>query len=246
MLTQLAILADIVDGTIPLPGRLPPGMHFATTPLAVARPLTFLFPGQGSQFPDMLRDVAVEFAEVAECFENADRVSRETARRSAALSSRRRGLTNSIARDADRLKATEIAQPALGACDAAMLRLLGSFGIEPALAAGHSYGELVALHAAGCFDQATLFRLSAARGRAMAATTTGGVEDPGTMMAVRSAKKTLEAIAGNRAVSIANHNSPLQTVISGTTAGIEQAAQQLERSGLTGQKIPSRGHFIHS
>ena len=51
-------------------------------------------------------------------------------------------------RQAEALRATEVAQPAIGAASVGLLRLLSSFGLEPDMAAGHSYGELVALHAA--------------------------------------------------------------------------------------------------
>src|SRR5262249_10309513 len=48
-----------------------------------------------------------------------------------------------------------------------MLRLLGAMGLEPDVVGGHSYGELVALHAAGVLDARDLAALSAARGRLM-------------------------------------------------------------------------------
>jgi len=49
----------------------------------------------------------------------------------------------------------------------AMARLLGRFGVKPAMAGGHSYGELVALSIAGAFDPAALLALSQARAQAM-------------------------------------------------------------------------------
>ena len=63
------------------------------------------------------------------------------------------------------LTATNIAQPAIGACDLAMLELMAKFGVSPDMTAGHSYGEYVALHAAGVFTTNELLRLSAERGR---------------------------------------------------------------------------------
>ena len=62
---------------------------------------------------------------------------------------------------------TDVAQPAIGAACVGMLRLLRSLGLEPDMVAGHSYGELVALHAAGVLDAEALAELSEARGRLM-------------------------------------------------------------------------------
>ena len=47
---------------------LPPGIHFALEPLGPSAPVAILFPGQGSQFPNMLRDLAIEFGEVSTLF----------------------------------------------------------------------------------------------------------------------------------------------------------------------------------
>ena len=116
----------------------------------------------------MGRDLAVAFPEVRACFERADRalagktprplsryifpppafeLGRENARHQAALTE------------------TEVAQPALGATALALFHVLRSLGVEPQMLAGHSYGEFVALCAAGCFGEEDLARLSEARGR---------------------------------------------------------------------------------
>ena len=55
-------------------------------------------------------------------------------------------------RQAEALRATEVAQPAIGAASVGLLRLLAKLGVKPEMTAGHSYGELVALHAAGALD----------------------------------------------------------------------------------------------
>ena len=63
------------------------------------------------------------------------------------------------------MRATEIAQPAIGAASVGLLRLLAELGVKPDMTAGHSYGELVALHAAGALDTRGLAVLSSTRGR---------------------------------------------------------------------------------
>ena len=71
------------------------------------------------------------------------------------------------AEDQRALMETDVAQPAVGAACVAMLRLLEQLGCEPDLCGGHSYGELVALHAAGVLSASALAELSQARGRFM-------------------------------------------------------------------------------
>src|SRR6185295_3937760 len=65
------------------------------------------------------------------------------------------------------LTATEWAQPALGLQSAALLRVLSAIGVRPDCVAGHSFGEVAALHAAGTLDEATLLRVSRRRGELM-------------------------------------------------------------------------------
>ena len=73
-----------------------------------------------------------------------------------------------------------MAQPAIGAVSLGALRVLESFGLDAGAAAGHSYGELTALCAAGRLDEASFHALSRLRGRLMAA----GDGDKGSMLAV--------------------------------------------------------------
>jgi acyl transferase domain-containing protein len=144
--------------------------------------VAFLFPGQGSQYPNMLRDLAVHFHEVRERFEAADRVladfydeplSRFVFPPPAFREEQARAQQESLTR-------TDVAQPALGAADVALASLLAKLGVAPDMAAGHSYGEYVALSVAGAFDFEDLCRISRARGRSIIE---AGGEDLGTMAA---------------------------------------------------------------
>ncbi|HEU4403010.1 MAG TPA: beta-ketoacyl synthase N-terminal-like domain-containing protein, partial [Candidatus Polarisedimenticolia bacterium] len=161
----------------------PTGIYFAASPYGREGKIAFLFPGQGSQYPDMLRDLAIHFTEVRVEFERAEaalagRLPEPLGRRifpppaftSEEQHQRQQALT-----------ATDVAQPALGAAGLAMLRLLGALGVRPDMLAGHSYGEYVALCAAGVFDAETLALLSNARGRSILE---AARQDLGTMAAV--------------------------------------------------------------
>lgn len=208
------------------------GIYHALSPLRHEGSLAFLFPGQGSQYPGMMRDICTHFSSVREALERADE----------ALSSRiPEGLSRFIypppaftteAEDAARrsLTATQIAQPALGAIEVGLLSLLRDLGIEPELAAGHSYGEYVALHAAGVMDEVNLFELSEARGRIIAES---AGENPGTMTAARAGYEAVSrAIDGVEGVWIANFNAPEQTILAGTRDGIARAQHALESAGI--------------
>lgn len=217
--------------------RDPKGVYFAPSPIANAK-VAFLFPGQGSQTPGMLGDVAVAFPAARRAFEAADR----------ALDTQlSKPLSHYIFpppafRDEDRtaneaaLKATNVAQPALGAADMAMFRVLSQFGVVPDMAAGHSYGEFAALCAAGSMTVEELIRVSELRGRVIIESAKGEL---GTMAAVDADEaKTAALIDGLAGVWIANLNSPRQTVISGTEAGVAAALDKLKAAGVAGKRIP--------
>src|SRR4051812_12165603 len=117
-----------------------------------------------------------------------------------------------------------------------MLGLLGSLGLEPEMVAGHSYGELVALHAAGGFSAETLVELSEARGRFLQASV--GAE-PGAMAAVAAGPDRIGAVLeGIEGVEAVNWNGPAQTVLSGTQAGVGRAIDRAKGLGLRAQALP--------
>ena len=204
--------------------------------------VAFLFPGQGAQFPNMLCDLAVEFSEVRTCFERADQVLGEALERPLS----RFVFPPPMFTDRDRavafeeLEATDVAQPALGACDLGMARVLASFGMTTAMVGGHSYGELVALCAAGCMDERTLYRLSWERGEAMVAASREQTDaDLGQMLAVAADVAAVRRVVdGCPSVWLANLNSPSQTILSGSRAGLEQARQRLQASGMASTRVP--------
>ena len=104
------------------------------------------------------------------------------------------------------------------------------------MTAGHSYGEYVALAAAGVISDSALFDLSESRGRAIKDTTH---DEAGTMAAVQAdADAITKALDGMEGITLANHNSPRQTVISGANAAVRAAIQKLEAAGLAARLIP--------
>jgi acyl transferase domain-containing protein/NAD(P)H-dependent flavin oxidoreductase YrpB (nitropropane dioxygenase family) len=215
----------------------PRGVYFSSRPQARSGQIGFLFPGQGSQRPDMLRDLAVHFEEVRSCFETASRclADRFPKPLGAYVFPPPRFSPEEEQACEAALTQTQVAQPALGAAGIAMATLLRRLGVTPAAAAGHSYGEYVALCAAGALSPEQLYRLSEARGRVIVESAD---TDLGTMAAVHGGRaEVAAALDGVPGVWIANLNTPRQTIISGTRAGVEAGCARLNAAGLTTRAI---------
>ncbi len=145
----------------------------------------------------------------------------------------------------------EIVQPATVRASLAGLGALAHLGIEASHAAGHSLGELVALHWAGAIDEDALLRIAAARGRAM-----DRAGRPGAMAAIGAeAEQVRELIAGVGAswpadapaptLCLACLNSPQQTVVSGDRAAIDELVRRAGARGLTASVLQTT-HAFHS
>jgi acyl transferase domain-containing protein len=229
----------------------PPGVYAGS----VAKPagkVAVVFSGQGSQYPNMAREAALHFGAVRDALGEADEILRaefeQRFGRGASLSRfiYPRGAYDDKAKALARqlLASTDVAQPALGAVETGLFRLLGSLGLAADMYAGHSYGEFAALHAAGAIDFPSLMRISAARGRFIVDAARAEGAELGTMAAVNAPRAVVEsALAGLEGVILANHNAPLQSVISGTRAGVEAASAKLAAAGAEVTPIPVAAAF---
>ena len=202
------------------------GVYYESGPLA--GDLVLLFPGQGAQYPGMFLDLACRFPEMQRALAEADTAfatdhegSDETPRLSDYIYPQPAFDRESRRREEEALRATEVAQPALGAVSLGAAFILDSFGVKPGAVAGHSYGELPSLCIAGRFDSETLHRLSRLRGRSMAE----GTGDRGAMLAVLAGRDAIETVLGEDGLSlvVANKNAPRQSVLSGASSEIARA-----------------------
>ncbi|MGO9917297.1 MAG: beta-ketoacyl synthase N-terminal-like domain-containing protein, partial [Isosphaeraceae bacterium] len=216
----------------------PRGIHFAARPAWAGEPVAFVFPGQGSQSPGMLQELAVLFPEVRGAFDEFDREIAQARGRLIGPLVFPPPAFDAATREEARvaLMETDVAQPAVGAACVGLLRLLQAMGLEPSVMAGHSYGELVALHAAGVLDAPALAVLSQARGRLMREAG-GGVS--GSMAALMTGPDEVEKLAGDVPdVRVANWNGPSQTVIAGPTAAVKKAVELAASRGIQGRMLP--------
>lgn len=181
----------------------------------------FLFPGQGSQFAGMGKTLAENFDAAREVFEQADDAL------GFALSKL------CFEGPDDQLKLTENTQPALVAVSVAAWKVLRVEVGEPDYVAGHSLGEYSALVAAGSLDFGDALRTVRKRGRYMQEAVPAGV---GAMAAIlKLPAGALDGILAEAAqgevVSIANLNSPDQTVIAGHKGAVDRAMELAKAAG---------------
>lgn len=249
----VARLTALSDHLSDAGAALPSGASVSDTPLlAEGGQLAYVFPGQGTQYPGMLRDLATTFPEMHRVLEQADAVLADRMAEKGAPGGRLSRMILPVAlydddrtrAAAERLTRTDVAQPALGAVEAGLLSILSGMGLAPQMTAGHSYGEFVALHSAGVLNLPDLLRVSEARGRFMVEAGTGG--DLGTMAAVMADRDAVSAAISDIAdVIVANHNAPAQTILSGPVPAIEAAIAKLDAAGMTALRIPV-GAAFHS
>jgi [acyl-carrier-protein] S-malonyltransferase len=181
--------------------------------------IAYVFPGQGSQWAGMGKDLAASLPEARAVFEEADSV-----------------LGFSLSRlcfegPEDVLRQTVNAQPAIMTLSIVQLRTspLLAERPRPSFLAGHSLGEYTALVAAGTLPFADALRLARERGRLMQE---AGDQAPGGMLAIIGLDEAaVRAVCGDSGMEIANINSPGQIAISGPAPAMERATQLAKEKG---------------
>ncbi|GGO95486.1 type I polyketide synthase [Wenjunlia tyrosinilytica] len=192
------------------------------------------FSGQGSQYPGVAMDLYGSEPVVRETLDECDALLREHADWSLL----------DVLRDEDpaRVKATEVAQPALFAVQIALSRLWRSWGVVPDAVIGHSMGEVAAAVVAQALTLPEAARLIVERGRLMQRATGSG-----RMVAVElSAAEVVKRLGGRYPeVSVATVNGPTSVVIAGPPAPVEGAVGELRRSGANAVPLPVDYAFHH-
>jgi [acyl-carrier-protein] S-malonyltransferase len=189
-----------------------------------------LFPGQGSQFVGMA-DTWLEHPAGRAVLEEASEVLGYD--------------VVEASRDDKQLGDTAVVQPALFACDLAAYRVLEAEGMRFHMAAGHSLGEFAALVAAGAIEFRPGLEAVVERGHAMH---DAAEASPGAMTALiglspEQAAEICETAGRGDVLTVANENSPKQTVVSGTIPAIERAEELARSRGAKAVRLNVAGSF---
>ncbi len=214
----------------------------STAPPVRPEQTAFLFPGQGSQYPDMLLQLETLYPSVQRGALRMNGWWRN--RNGSAISELITSSARGLAATETLLKNTRHTHPALLYASLNLATLLRDMGIRPGWMVGHSAGEIIALAAAGKMSLDDALTIMDARGKAFADMQ---VDDFGRMLAVRAETKTVEKIlseTGSAAV-IANVNSPVQVILSGPSDAVAALEPLLVERGIRSVALKV-SHAFHS
>ncbi|MBD2448700.1 acyltransferase domain-containing protein [Nostoc sp. FACHB-152] len=200
------------------------------------RPVVFMFPGQGSQYVNMAREIY----ETEEVFKEQVDYCSEFLKPLLGLDLRHILYTSDekIDEASKQLQQTGIAQPAIFVIEYALAKLWQSWGVEAQAAIGHSIGEYVAATLAEVFSLEDALSLVAARGQLMQQLPTGA------MLSVPLPADKVQSLLGKE-LSVAAINQRSQCVVSGSIAAIDALQNQLAAQGIECRRLHT-SHAFHS
>ncbi len=184
--------------------------------------VAWLFPGQGSQYPNMLRDWLAMDPTARATLDECDRAMAELGQPSFAQ----------LAWSDDSQLGEDVwhTQAAMLIANTLIMRWLQTHGLRPDVVAGHSFGEFAAMLAAGCWDVRTALQATWHRCRAIVEHVPAACG----MLSIQAPPETVQQMIDSSriAVTISHRNAPEQTVVGGKHAAVAQFAQIVDSEGL--------------
>ncbi|AIY39499.1 omega-3 polyunsaturated fatty acid synthase subunit [Collimonas arenae] len=222
---------------------LPTGVHYRRQAMAADARVVAVFSGQGSQTVGMGARLSIDFPQVRKYFEAFDAAGKASGFKpvsslifapdsfdASRVEAQRKALTHTLH-----------AQTAIGAYSMSAYSLLRNAGFTPAIAFGHSFGELTALWAAGVFSDQAYRSAVLARGDAL---TPPPGANAGSLIAISAAaERVTELLPQIPGLAIANLNSPRQTVAGGSREVLTNALEVFKRNNIDATPIPVAAAF---
>lgn len=203
---------------------------------SVAKPVVFMFPGQGAQYVNMGRELYEREPVFREQMSNCASILQSEIPGFDLLEALYPHNQSDSKKPEHDLNQTWLTQCALFAFEYALASLWQSWGIRPQAMIGHSLGEYVAACLAGVMSLEDALKLVAARGKVMQ-------EAPiGAMLAVELSEKEASLLTHND-LSVAAINAPAQCVLSGSTEAIEAVQKQINERRLACRRLPGSRAF---
>ncbi|MDQ4077846.1 MAG: acyltransferase domain-containing protein, partial [Chloroflexota bacterium] len=223
----------------------PKGVYYRRKGIDPEGKMVALFSGQGSQYVEMGRELACNMPPFRKTYERMDQLFLKDRLQSVSAVVFPPPLFEQAQKEAqaEALQRTEYAQPAIGAFSVGLYKILQDAGFRPDFVAGHSFGELTALWAAGVLGDDDYFALVKARGQAMAAPAAPDF-DPGTMLAVKGDIAQIQAeVIGFPEITVANWNANDQAVLAGPTQAVVKVQHHLASRGYSVVPLPVSAAF---
>lgn len=194
--------------------------------------IAFLFSGQGAQYPGMMKDLYESNKKVKEIYEKSNQVLE-------------RSISDlSFWGTQEELNLTHNTQPCVLTADIAAGEALRSFGVKPDVVAGFSLGEYAAMYFAGVLNLDFVFSLIQVRADAMQEACPVGKGAMAALLNVTSSEvEELCNMIKEDYVVPANYNSLVQTVVSGTTEGVDKLLMLAEKKGIRATKLAVSAPF---
>lgn len=223
----------------------PQGIYYRSSGMELAGKVVALFSGQGSQYLEMGREAVMNFPSLRQLYGKMDNLLKQSNLQPISEVVFPHSTFDETEKKAQiaALQRTEYAQPAIGVFSAGLYGILQQAGFKADFTAGHSFGELTALWAAGVLSEADYLFLVKSRGQAMAAPKDPD-HDPGSMLAVKEDISKIEPLLKQFSrVSIANFNSPTQIVLAGPKLEIDKIHHACQKLGYGAVLLPVSAAF---